>query len=635
MEIKFNRLTIDNFKGIEKLEISFGDNVTEIKGANETGKTTIADAIFYVLTGKNSLGESTFDIVPVNKVGITSTVILNMNICDDVGEREIILCRQRKAKYTKEKEFIGDYSTVCYINGVKMNVKDFDEWIGDKICNSENLKFIFDTRYFTERISTTAKEKKWEVQRRILFNMCKVPTDLEIAKSDEKYFVISKEIENNYYAHNALKVEKAKEKELQNTIERCNSQIESFQASIKNNDCELSDIESKIAELEEQKNDYLESLVSTKSESSTADKKLELQKRISEIQEEANEEASKKRELIQLYEQQCEAIRNRKKELTEEEMQYKIEAEKAVIRGKEINGLLAEIEKQDGLLECPTCHQFLPQDRIASQKEELQKEKTELAKKYKEAVKKATELNAKIAVIEKGKEELKYPENSERYNELTEEARKIRIEIDELKDITGKQSVERNSEVKEKITSFENSLLELQLEKNARVKIDEAKSLLEGTVSERAKVREKIDNLTEFISLKCKIAEEKVNSFFDDIKFELFEKNKTNDEIKDVCNIYYKGVPFEALSYSTKFIVGTNIAYGFQKHLNIHFPVVVDNAESIDIGEPLETQAIYLTKITECCPDCGKQTGRKGEDGFWTCNGCGHKFKKTIEIVKE
>lgn len=635
MEVKFKQLTVDNFKGIESLEIDFGESVTKIKGANETGKTTIADAIFYVLAGKNSLGESTFDITPTNKTGATSTVTLSLNVFDGEGEREIILCRQRKAKYTKEQEFTGDYSTVCYINGVKMNVKDYDEWIGDKICSPENLKFIFDTRYFTERISTTTKEKKWEVQRRILFNMCKVPTDLEIAKSDEKYAIIAKEIENNYYAHNALKAEKAKEKELQSTIERCNSQIESFQASIKNNDCDLSDIEEKINELEEQKNTYVESIVSAKKETSNTEKKLELQKRISEIQEEVNKEASKKRELIQQYEYQCEAIRNRKRELTEEETQFKIEAEKAVIRGKEINNLLAEIEKQGNLLECPTCHQFIPQDKIASQKEELQKEKKELAKTYKEAVKKATEINTMIVSIDKGREELKYPESSDRYNELMEEARKIRAEIDEMKDIVGKQNVERSEEAKEKIKNFENALLELQLEKNARIKITEAKSLLDSTVSARAEVREKIDNLTDFISRKCKIAEEKVNGFFDDIKFELFEKNKTNDEIKDVCNIYYKGVPFEALSYSTKFIVGTNIAYGFQKHLDIKFPVVVDNAESIDVGKPLETQAIYLTKVTECCPECGKETGRKGEDGLWTCNGCGHKFKKTIEMVSE
>ena len=40
MNIKLTKLSLKNFKGIKELDINFA-NVTSIKGANATGKTTI------------------------------------------------------------------------------------------------------------------------------------------------------------------------------------------------------------------------------------------------------------------------------------------------------------------------------------------------------------------------------------------------------------------------------------------------------------------------------------------------------------------------------------------------------------------------------------------------------------------
>ena len=63
MKILFKNLTLKNFKGIlgEKT-ITFCDTVTSIYGANHTGKTTIIDAILWVLFDKNSEGASVFGI---------------------------------------------------------------------------------------------------------------------------------------------------------------------------------------------------------------------------------------------------------------------------------------------------------------------------------------------------------------------------------------------------------------------------------------------------------------------------------------------------------------------------------------------------------------------------------------------
>ncbi|HLZ88990.1 MAG TPA: AAA family ATPase, partial [Puia sp.] len=67
--IVLDRICILNFKGIEKLQISFDPRSQNIWGENGTGKTTIADAFQWLLFGKNSLGEADFGIKRLDKDG--------------------------------------------------------------------------------------------------------------------------------------------------------------------------------------------------------------------------------------------------------------------------------------------------------------------------------------------------------------------------------------------------------------------------------------------------------------------------------------------------------------------------------------------------------------------------------------
>ena len=53
MKIKFNKLTITNFRNISELEINFNDAVTELQASNGKGKTNTLSAIMWCLFGKN------------------------------------------------------------------------------------------------------------------------------------------------------------------------------------------------------------------------------------------------------------------------------------------------------------------------------------------------------------------------------------------------------------------------------------------------------------------------------------------------------------------------------------------------------------------------------------------------------
>jgi len=68
-EIKLISMEIKNFKRIKDSGVLlFDGNSIEIRGENETGKSTIADAFFWCLFGKNSNDTKVFSVKPIDKI---------------------------------------------------------------------------------------------------------------------------------------------------------------------------------------------------------------------------------------------------------------------------------------------------------------------------------------------------------------------------------------------------------------------------------------------------------------------------------------------------------------------------------------------------------------------------------------
>ena len=70
-DIKINRLTLENFKCHRYLNLDLKGRSVSIYGDNATGKTSIYDALTWLLFGKDSLGngEKNIDIKPLDSSG--------------------------------------------------------------------------------------------------------------------------------------------------------------------------------------------------------------------------------------------------------------------------------------------------------------------------------------------------------------------------------------------------------------------------------------------------------------------------------------------------------------------------------------------------------------------------------------
>lgn len=577
MVVKFLELKIENFKSIENMSIVFKDK-TVIRGANETGKSTIADSISWVLTGKNSLGDSTFNIVPIGSVGISPTVELKMSYNIIVDDKEYTrtptLKRVLKAKIGRDKQYTGEYATECYVNGVKYTQRDFERWISDNICDPEIFKLIHDVRYFTENISTNGKERPWEARRRLLTSICGIEHDNQLVLLDERFKPISERLSEFDDAQQLMTWINGEIATAEKELDIANNDIIHIQTMIPLKDNELPN-----------KSDLI----------------------------------TKKKGLVEKRDSMLESYDKEVQEWNDKLRSYghaSVEADRKV---SEINGNLnfayMKLNGEKGNYErygvvCPTCGRKYSKSLSEKKKLAYEEYRAKMLDHI-EMLKDELEQAKKDGIVAyKEYEDVKNCSKPKKSNELES----IEVQIAEL---SGEIAVADSHEKKREL---------------CRKEIERVKEKRDELSTKLSSLQRDADLTKDFISFKMGIVTEKVNSLVDGVSFLMFKPNRTNEDIRPCCDIIHHGVEYSGLSYSEKFMASLHIALAFQKFYGIQFPLLVDNAESIDLGESINTQAILLIKRDEMCPKCNSETGRRKRDGMWECQSCGLHFKKKLEI---
>jgi hypothetical protein len=270
---------------------------------------------------------------------------------------------------------------------------------------------------------------------------------------------------------------------------------------------------------------------------------------------------------------------------------------------------LKEVEFDESSLVCAYCGQEYPKEK-----------KDELRAKY-EATKQAElkELaddglqyrtardNAKDSLATEKKAVETYTEDLDKLNthlsELSEQLAQIPREVD-VSDMPRINEIRSEIAEKDKLiksmadmqnerTELLNALLGLQSEYNmVQIKIEQAKQAQDEVdnladrqreLSQLIADNERMKDLVEqFDRAKCKLAEDKINSNFEVIKFKLFEQ-QINGEIKDVCRILVDGEDYERhLNHGSRILAEIDLCRAFQKAYNVELPIMVDDLESLD-----------------------------------------------------
>lgn len=156
VEIKFNQLTLQNFKSHKDLVVKFGD-MTKILADNAKGKSSIGEAITFLLYGTDLVG-SKLDPSPVTYQA--ENTLVTLHLCVEDGElllgREIVKGRNK-----------------FYVNEVPSKATEFNEVV-EKLFDKDLFLSLFNPSYFFTL--------HWEKQRQMILKYTTAPANKEVLK---------------------------------------------------------------------------------------------------------------------------------------------------------------------------------------------------------------------------------------------------------------------------------------------------------------------------------------------------------------------------------------------------------------------------------------------------------------------
>lgn len=628
MQIKFKSLHIENFCGIQKLDTQLYDR-TIIKGRNAVGKSTIRNAIFWVLYNKLADGSAPDGIRPHDESGTDIDFIdIAVTLLLDVNGREVELKKVQKQKWIKphgkqEKRFDGNINEF-EINGIPKKEKDYTAYIEDYIASMETLMFCTNVAAFLGLDNKKRRAK--------LLSLEKEFSDADVVAADKKYLLLVGMLADgtvDELISRSKKVIKAKNDELKtipariDELERQKVDIDVAELELARNGLKekIAEIKAKQADISEQYEEY----------QNLSDGVLELKFKLSDLERRENEELEKqRRELQSQIAEKSGCLINIG--ICIQQRNHKIEgyANDIEISTKEWNRLSelwrsvnAEIFDENTAI-CPTCHRELPQDEKERLLNEFETSKYERLKKIeKEGSKVKQDIeNAKSMILKFQKYNM---DDLEKHGKFENEIKNIKKQLSELPksiDISDteeykaiqKQIVEKEAamqkgnsadEIRDSLKCEEialnGELLEIEkriTKSENNIRIDERISELQEQqreISQKVADEEKtLDLLENFNRAKVGLLTDRVNRHFELVKWQMF-KLQINGGYAEVCIPTIGGTSYDGLlNNGNKILAEIDICKAFQRVNGVVCPIMTDNAESVDSWRIPETDSQML-----------------------------------------
>ena len=647
MRIEFKTITIKNFKGVlgEK-KLTFNPTLTQIMGANHAGKTTIVDAVQWVLFDKNSIGQTVFGIDPKDENGeiihhLDNTVVLELTADGTDYKLEKVRSETWTKPRKKEEAEMTGHTTKYFVNENKYTQKDFKAFVDD-LCKESLFKAITTPSYFP---SLPAED-----QRNLLTKMVGKTTDEDLAGDNEDFKGLLQEL-------SGTDLQKFRE-QLRYRIGELKKEIEQIPSRINENTEELKALEAskpnfdftrkRIKEIETGIENIDNELADL---SRTVD--TEFNERTKE-RTELNKLKNRMQAIVQSY-QDKNTTEERKHKKTIDDAKYEIDVTERAIRNAkaavedgqaQLNKIAIaseDFKKRWVILDqtafswdnnqeiCPTCHQHLPQDDIDRMKEEmegnfndnkskqfdaLEEEAARIKKRKSDAeatIKNAQDKLGKLeqqhkeqeAALQKAQESkptLTYHTDDEEYQQLQMDvnARTAALEArteEETSDTKVKQEATLKQRKAEQNRLRDELRDELAKEQRITDKQNRIKELenRQQTLNQQLTELEKKDYTAEqFTIAKIENLEKKVNDLFTNVQFKMFEPFITTGGIKPTCECTMHGTPYRDLSTSEKINAGIDIINAMCAFNDTYAPLLIDNAESITDILPTRSQQILL-----------------------------------------
>lgn len=628
--MKLVQLNLQNFKGIEFGDFRFTNN-TIIRGDNATGKTTVFDALCWLLFGKDSLDRADFQIKTLkNGEPIHNVNHMVQAAFDNEDGTGFTLKRIYREKYSNprggEVKLTG-HTTDYFINDVPSKEKEYKAFINNMI-NEDVFKLITNPLFFNEQYT-------WQNRRKLLLEMCGDVDDASVINSKDELKRLT-ELLNGRSVDEQRKIIASKKTAINKELDMIPVRIDEavkckptpLEAEQKLKD-DIATIKTAIKQLEEDKSVIINGLDGAERTAKIREIKRKLADRKSQLM---NEHTDKERRLEHNYQlsltklQMAECERDRYKD-REYELDSQIKQEEA-----RIDKLQAEFDEfnqsQFNKELCPTCGQELPASKYEELQAKFNKNKAKKLEEWQALIDSAKALKQNYieqkelmqvkadgmcsqieeltndkdtkqkAMNEVGEVDL---DNDVQVNDLKAELFMLELDEDNTSDDQLKRLDSELSELADKRSTLQTELTKYDVVRDITKRINELEQEQQRLINEKNLVDETAFLLDEFVKAKVEMLEDTINKHFTITTFKMANV-LVNGSVEDCCETMVDGVPYRSLNNAARINAGIDIINALTKFYNVTAPVFIDNAEAVTKFVNCNSQTIKLI-VDETCKE--------------------------------
>lgn len=620
MKITLISLILENFKGVKNFEFVPSGKNAAVYGTNASGKTTLADAYYWLLFGKDSSGAANFDVKTIGTSGLDYSV---EGIIEVDGERHrlkrVLNEKWERKRGDTEKKLKGN-TTTYFIDGVPVKEKDFKAFIENDLVSEKTYQMLTDPDYFAGKLD-------WKTRRNQLIEWFADVSDSDIISAHQNL----KQIEQILNGRTVEDTQKC----IQADRKKINEQLQSIPGRIDEQQRNITAISSLVNGDEPQR---LNELLKEKSQLETQINTVGTDERLSnakakvaeiklEIMSAKSEYISKTR--IEIDTKALDSLRKSKLSaendlfrLEQDKNRYNIQLENISKQGMKYNEDFKRIsaEQYQGSNICPCCGQLLPEDKIQSaitefnlQKstkleeiktacQKLKNDRSDLRKKIEDTVCSIALIQEKIKDLTDSIEHTEKSVSSVIPFEKTEEYERLSMKLLDAEEEMEVTEIQTDfTEIKSKISDMEKEIARLRsiIASQSSIsmyekRIEELKQQEKEYGLMMAKSENDLMLIEEFIKTKCAEVERLINDHFKAVKWKLFDL-QVNGGINDCCEATVDGVDYSTnLNSAAKINAGLDIINAVSGVINVSVPIWIDNAESIVDIISTDSQTIRL-----------------------------------------
>ena len=620
--MKLLTLTIENFKGIAHLHMDFAGRDASIYGDNATGKTTVFDALQWLLFGKDSQGRSDFEIKPLgpdgnpkqNGIDVTVSAVL-----DNDGHR-VNLSKTMSENWTRPRgcaqPVFQGHTTSYMVDSLPMKQKQYQEVI-DGIIPEKRFRLLTNPYYFSAMIP-------WKERRDILFDIIGDVTDADVLSSSTEFAPLADALGDHcvddYRKILAVGLKKANS-ELQTLPIRIDETNRSMTEPV-----DVSAVRAKIEALRVQRRSVESQLINP----DTAQMEAEAAKIDAEI-------SKQKTEILALVTQarnKWEAERQGRIDEARARMDaIESEPDDSALLATQIRRLIDEqqecrnrwmtVNAEQPRIEthCPTCRR--PYDNQQELQASIEAFNVNKSNQLVALTTRGQQLGKEIEELEKQKEA-----TMERVNKVRSAREVIRGEIAQIRaetytpptfdDSIIRQLETQKAGIMARISAVKAGVqqdnmtvygrlaaIDREIETatadiarqdrnvQAQARITELMDQQKATAAEMERMEHLRYLAEEFTRVKVQMLQERADGAFMLARFKLFDQ-QLNGGLADACEVTVNGVPFKDLNHAMQINVGMDVIRTLGMRYGVTAPVIVDNAESVTSLEPMNCQVIRL-----------------------------------------